>query len=349
MDEPSRSGNDDWLSVQQNYWHAWLDLTRQTFTNPAPDGRPGAGAEGLRQWWEAVAHATSPPAQEIFGRLVGMTQPYFELAERFAGRSSDESSAVLDQWLTQLDESLGKVRATVAAVAPPGAATALWELPLDAWRLTASSLLPLPDDVLHSAKREGLARARAEMKERRERFLSIPGIGYARETQEQYQHLWRLVVDYLEALQQYEFAFVRLGRRSIEHFRRRLEQNTRDAPFDSLRKLYDLWVDACEEVYVEYVSSDEYARLFGRLVNALAAVKRQSSVLLDDMLESMNLPTRREMDTVHRRVLEARRDNQAVRAELAGVKERLGNGASRTRPAARSGGKTKASKTKHHH
>lgn len=344
MDEPSSSGNDDWLTAQQNYWHAWLDLTRQTFTSVTPDGRPEVGAEGLQRWWEAVAHAAPPPAQEIFGRLVGLTQPYFEMAEQFAGRSSDESSAVLDQWLNQIEQTLGGM----PNAAPAGATMALWELPLDTWRLAASSLLPLPGDVLHSSKHEGLERARAQMKERRDRFLSIPGFGYTREAQGQYQHLGRLIGDYLEALGQYQFAFVRLGRRSIQHFRAKLDKRALDAPVDSLRKLYDLWVDACEEVYAEYASSEEYARLFARLVNALAAVKRQSSVLLDDMLESMNLPTRREMDTVHRRMHEARRDNHALRADLASIKERLGNGAERTATIAKTGRKTKTSKTKHH-
>jgi polyhydroxyalkanoate synthase subunit PhaE len=348
MDEPSSTGNDDWLTAQQDYWHAWLDLTRQTFTRASPDGQRGIGAEGLQRWWEAVAHAAAPPAQELFGRLVGLTQPYFEMAEQFAGRSGDESNAALDQWLNHMEQTSGGMSRTAATVAPAGAAMALWELPLDTWRLTASSLLPLPGDVLHSTKHDALARARAEMKERRDRFLSIPGIGYTREAQEQYRHLWRLIVEYLEALQQYEFAFVRLGRRSLEHFRRRLDQVAQDTPVDSLRKLYDLWVDACEEVYVEYASSDEYARLFGRLVNALAAVKRQSSVLLDDMLEGMNLPTRREIDTVHRRMHEARRDNHALRADVARINERVGNGRGTTVSTAKTGRKAKPSKTKHH-
>ncbi len=323
MDE--RPASSDWLTAQQKYWDAWLDLTRQSLAFAVPGEAPGPAAEGLRRWWEAVAPAVPPPTQELFGRLVDLSRPYLEMAEQFADRTSEDSGAALDQWLDGLNQTFGATERSAASTSGPDApaAAALWELPLDAWRQAVSALLPIPGDVLKSAKQADAVRVRVELKDKRDRLLSIPGIGYTRELQEQYQQLWRRVADYVEALQNYDLAFVRLGRRSIENFRKRLDAAAARAPIDSLRQLYDLWVDACEEVYVEYVLSDEYAALYGRLVNALSAVKQQSSVLLDDMLEGMNLPTRREIDTMHRRIHETRRENRTLRADLERLNERL--------------------------
>lgn len=323
MDE--RPISSDWLTAQQKYWDAWLDLTRQSLAFAVPGEAPGPAAEGLRRWWEAVAPAVPPPTQELFGRLVDLSRPYLEMAEQFADRTTEDSGAALDQWLDGLNQAFGATERSAVSTSGSDApaAAALWELPLDAWRQAVSALLPISGDVLNSAKQADPVRVRVELKDKRERLLSIPGIGYTRELQEQYQQLWRRVADYIEALQHYELAFVRLGRRSIENFRKRLDAAAARAPIDSLRQLYDLWVDACEEMYVEYVLSDEYAALYGRLINALSAVKQQSSVLLDDMLEGMNLPTRREIDTMHRRIHETRRENRTLRADLERLNERL--------------------------
>ena len=84
----------------------------------------------------------------------------------------------------------------------------------------------------------------------------------------------------------------------------------------SLREFYNIWVDACEEVYGEYAMSGEYSEMYGEMVNALMQVKRHSSLLVDEMLESMNMPTHREINTLHQRLHEMRREYRALRDEI---------------------------------
>src|SRR6185369_9435648 len=126
---------------------------------------------------------------------------------------------------------------------------------------------------------------------------------------------------YLRALTDYNFALMQVGARSTERFTKKISEQ--DAPVNSLRKIYDLWVDAFEEGYAEFAMSSEHAALFGRMVNALIAVKHQGSLLVDEALESMNMPTRREINTMHLRVHEARRANFTLRAELELIRDRL--------------------------
>ncbi len=111
---------------------------------------------------------------------------------------------------------------------------------------------------------------------------------------------------------------------SVERFEGKIKElSAAGKAVGSARELYDLWVDCCEEVYGEYVSTDEYATLHAELVNNLMQVKRHAGALIDEYLGAMNMPTRREVNTLHRRMQETRREGKAFAAELAGLKEEL--------------------------
>lgn len=82
----------------------------------------------------------------------------------------------------------------------------------------------MPGDFLQAAKAEELARASAELKDYASRFLALPTIGYTRELQEYHQRLARLNVECLEALQAYNVSFGRVAARSLETFRKAIDQ-----------------------------------------------------------------------------------------------------------------------------
>lgn len=85
---------------------------------------------------------------------------------------------------------------------------------------------------------------------------------------------------------------------------------------ESLRALYDMWVDASEEAYGEFVMSDEYQVVYGDLVNSLMRVRKDMNDLAEQHYQLMNIPTRSEIDTVQRRQQEQRRENRHLRREI---------------------------------
>ena len=60
---------------------------------------------------------------------------------------------------------------------------------------------------------------------------------------------------------------------------------------DSARAIYDNWVGCCEAVYAEEVGTPDYAELHGHLVNAQMALKQRMSIMVDENLGAMNMPT----------------------------------------------------------
>lgn len=201
---------------------------------------------------------------------------------------------------------------------------AFWELPLDTWQRTVSSMSVLPGDVLQNFKAEGLERLGQTFDDRVDRFLSTPGVGYTREWQGQLQIQSRLWLDYQKAHQHYAAAFAKIGLQCVEHLEKRLRTLVKEGnEITSARELYDLWVDCCEEGYADYVSTDEYAELHANLVNSLMALKRHSSAMIDELLGAMNMPTRREVNTLHRRLQEARRESKTLHTEFQALKEQV--------------------------
>ncbi|MEN8800367.1 MAG: class III poly(R)-hydroxyalkanoic acid synthase subunit PhaE [Thiogranum sp.] len=323
---------ESWLDAQRKYWDAWMDMTRQVggaaTASQAPDN-PWVSA--LEQWWKAVspmAGGSPPPLQDFFDKLIGMGKSYFSMAERVAGMPGNNQKAgdAVSDWLDQMRKACDAWGASLGAQQDPHMRDfmSFWDMPLDTWQRTMSSFSPFPGDFLKALHPEGADAMAGDMREHLDRFLSMPGVGYSRESQEQYQHLARLVLDYQKAMQDYAIALSKVGVKSTDRFQEKLAETTAsDGPVSSLRAFYDLWVDACEEVYGDFAMTDEYSEMYGEMVNALMAVKHHGSLLVDEMLESMNMPTHREINTLHRRHHETRRDLRALRNEVEQLRDEL--------------------------
>jgi hypothetical protein len=71
-----------------------------------------------------------------------------------------------------------------------------------------------------------------------------------------------------------------------------------DGEINSLRELYDFWIDIAEKAYHEKVMTEQYAQIFGRYINASAQRRKSWQGFIDDCQQAMNLPHRRELDAL---------------------------------------------------
>jgi polyhydroxyalkanoate synthase subunit PhaE len=342
MSDSNPFNPDAWTEAQRKYWDAWLDLSRASMDAAPSSGGQAHGAANpwsgaLDQWWKSVAPAVTPDARDFYGRMMDLGRGYFGMAEGLMRQDGgDAGTEALRSWLDQCADALRKVSTGAGAKDDPTRDfMAFWQLPMDTWQRVASSFTPLPGDMLKALRPEGAAAFGPG--EHLDRFLSLPGVGYTRESQEQYQSLSRRILEYQRAWQAYETGLAGVALASVDRFRARLDDAARrEQPITSMRELFNEWVDVCEEVYGEYAMSDDYARIYGDMVNALMAVKQEGSRLVDEMLEGLNMPTRREISTLHERFQESRREIRNLRREIEELKA-AGNGADRqSEPAATS-------------
>ncbi|MGQ0657345.1 MAG: class III poly(R)-hydroxyalkanoic acid synthase subunit PhaE [Chromatiales bacterium] len=333
-DKPSAAlWGEQWMNAQRAYWNAWTALNRVN-----PDPRTPAAAENpwsaaVDNWWKSVGGSLSGDSRIFFNRVIEQSKVFFSMAQQMSEflRAVSEGSAANIKWQEILQGQIDTMKASLS-MAPPSEWTdslrgvmAFYELPLDTWRRTMSGATTLPGDFLENVRSAVWESAGDKVHESVDKFLSVPGLGYTREGQEQIQQMARLVLDYQKAMQDYADAHGRLGAETLDRFYKKIVALTeKGGTITTLRQLYDLWVDCSEEAYGEFVMSPGFQEIYGRMVNALMRVKHQARTLVDEALGAMNMPTRREMNTVLKRQQELRREIRAVRGGDGGSPPRRG-------------------------
>lgn len=311
--------NDDWLNIQQKYWEQWTDMGRKAMGADLPKTTPWEGA--MDHWWKAMAPAAPDMSRDVVERMMDQGKMFFRMADTFTRNLSTAGGTGGDGWQS-VSHALDEMQKSFTAGFGEGDTAinkmlAFWELPYDNWQRMASSLSPMPGDLLRNMPHDPL-------KDSLNRVLSAPGLGYAREEQSQYQDLMRRTLDYQKVLQEYTAFFSHLGVKATERMRDTLvDMQQSDKAIDSARGLYDTWVGCCESVYAEEVQSAEYARIHGELVNAQMAFKQRMSIIVDESLGALNMPTRSELRTLQDRLQETRRENKALRKGLDSLEKQV--------------------------
>lgn len=309
---------DSWMKSQQNYWTAWADMAQRGMKTPEAPKNPLA--DGLNQWWQTMSPMTPPVGREVFDKLMDVSKGYFSLVERFMNGAQTQAGpeAALNGWLEGMQKMWGEwmqgggmPRSFSEIGQQFKGMTTFWDLPMDTWNRLAANVMPMPGDFTHAFHPEGGVQNQVN------RFLSIPAVGYTRESQEQFQILGQRQMDYAAATQAYQMAFGKLGMTTTQRFQQALKDRTKEGkPISSLRELYDQWVEMSEAAYAEFVMTEEYQELYGRLVNTLLALKQQMARMVDQTLEALHMPTHAEISTLQCRQQEIRRENLRLRKDM---------------------------------
>jgi polyhydroxyalkanoate synthesis regulator phasin len=152
-------------------------------------------------------------------------------------------------------------------------------------------------------------------------WLSLPAFGMMREHQEHYQKMAVAWVDYQEQLRRYNESMLKAAQRGFELFEGKLaEREQPGRQIESLRALYDLWVDAAEEGHAEVALSKEFREAYGELVNAQMRVRSQVQQEIERVSVDFGMPTRTELYSIGERLQALRRE---VRGRSAGVSDGL--------------------------
>ena len=324
---------DAWADMQRKYWDAWSELTRSMpgkKADKAPEPSANPWTESLDFWLKMMAPSMPQESRSGMEKLFELNKGYLQMGEALfkTFSATQEAGKDLGQWWDTLSQSLTKMQEQV--VAGLGASTdpwsgfaTLWGLPADTWTRLSSACSMMPGDMEKAFRDIGGAQG-AGFPPLAGGWLSTPTLGYTRESQEEVQRLGQLWLDHAQATHAYAAVLSRVVARAAELLREKLlPQMRKGETFDSLRACYDIWVDSGEEAYAELSISDEFTRTQAKLTNSLMAVKRQEQKMVDETLGALNMPTRRELDTSHRRLHQLRRQVWRMEQTLddAGVRE----------------------------
>ncbi len=164
----------------------------------------------------------------------------------------------------------------------------------------------------------------------------VPAFGLQREQLMEQQELAAAIQAAAQANARYMALIQRANAQGLERLQARLAQ--RDAaspPIESLKALYDLWVDAVEEAYAEVALSDEFRSAYGDMVNTQMRVRQLQQRQTGQWCRELGMPTRDEVSALGARLQQLRRELRerggndaaaeilALRREVATLKREL--------------------------
>lgn len=159
-----------------------------------------------------------------------------------------------------------------------------------------------------------------------EQYFNLPGIGYTREQQENMQKGMGLWKTYQKALSRYESALNAISMAANKELTQALYSYIEEEkPINSLREIYDMWIEVNEEKYGEYVITEDHSVLYGELINSLMRVKQFVNQNMDELLQLLNLPTQGTMNTVLVREKNTQRKLLELQKELKNIKRIIDN------------------------
>lgn len=164
----------------------------------------------------------------------------------------------------------------------------------------------------------------------------LAAFGYTRERQLQQQALAAAMREYLDSANKYQGLIQRANAEGFERLQAKLaELGSSNHQIESLKGLYDLWVDGAEEAYAKIALSEEFRHIYGLMVNAQSRVRELQQQQLEAYCRELGMPTRSEVSALSKRLHELRREVRAkaaaagseelmaLRAEVAALKRQL--------------------------
>jgi len=288
-------GVDDFEAWNRRYWNAWGDALRAT----QPSG--GAAMPGWNDamnWWSQFARGGLPQGDEAVSRFNAQAQGWFgqmqQLAAQFAGRPANAGD-IASAWKQALGGDGANPFAQVFANMPGSTQT------------DPSKSFEAFAPWLQSMQRDGHPWDGRS-------WLALPAFGFAREHQERWQQLAQAQVELQQQSQAYQALLGEAGQDAFARFERKLE--ARSAPgkqLESVRALFDLWIDAAEEAYADIALSPRFRDAYAALVNAQMTLRGRMQKEVEQIGSQFGMPTRTEVDSAHRKIVELEREQRRLR------------------------------------
>jgi class III poly(R)-hydroxyalkanoic acid synthase PhaE subunit len=261
----------------------------------------------MNSWWKSASPSLSGQNHDFYNKMMEQGQAYYFMGEQFSKilEGMNEVNSHSEQWQTALNDQFASMKSMFKGgnAGMPGSFT------------NSPFMMSGFDNEQFKI---------AEMTSSIDKLLSVPGFGPDREAQAQMQKGVKLLSEYQQVSGEFQEQLSKVGVEALEAMRLRiLEMGKQGKEIKSLREIYDLWVDCNEKAYAELVYTDEYSELYGRLTNALLAVKQHQGKVMDKLLAKLNIPTRQGMNTVLKRVQEMKRGQSKSAAKITALENEL--------------------------
>jgi class III poly(R)-hydroxyalkanoic acid synthase PhaE subunit len=151
-------------------------------------------------------------------------------------------------------------------------------------------------------------------------LLKLPSLGLAGSFFEPWKQLQAADAELRTIEERLRETLIDLHLQTLDELERRLA--SRKAPWPAERELFDLWVECGEVVFAKMAHSTEFAQLQGAMSNATVHRLRAQQAVLEQLSRMFDLPTRSELNSVHRQLRTLRQELESLRPSTARKKSK---------------------------
>lgn len=145
----------------------------------------------------------------------------------------------------------------------------------------------------------------------------LPALGLTRERQESLQRIQSLSQQLLQNQAQLAQIWSGIIGDALKALGERVGRKlAAGETIDSSRALYDLWVESAEEAYARTAFNPTYAKAQAELANTVAKLRIEQRAAIESVAKIYDLPTREELNTIHRRLRDLKAELRRVNAKL---------------------------------
>ena len=312
----------DIMKMQKQYMDALMAFmpAQSSASSNNPFNQSSPWIDAVDSWWNSVKPGLDYSKGNLYEKIVGQCRNYYFLSDQFSKlmEGMDQNKNSHDEFISFINDNFKQMESAFLENKQLFNWTSLVdsiEQPFEMAKSAFSNASLFSGDIMHDLS--------PEMKKMRDRFLTIPGLGYSRETQEKMQEAIRLWAVYQDNYQEYQTTMSGLNHEAMDLMRKKiLKMHESGEEVTSMRQIYHLWVDVNEKVYGEYVLTKEYAEMNGRLVNSLMAFKKQSHEITEDILTTMNLPTSKSIKSLEKRQHDLRQQVRKLEQQIKELKSK---------------------------
>ena len=349
-DNKQKTDELNWAEFQKNYFDALKffnspnPFTKSSnpfaSTNPFSSGNPFANGSpffasnpqanpftnnAMEQWWKSMNMDASQNTENsnVFEKLVEQSRFYQFMTEQFSNlfeglsnvKGNDED---INDFINNKFKNLQELFSNAPENMNWSGFIDPFEKPFQTMKDSASNNMFNFASMFESVQ--------PEMQKMRNQFLSIPQVGQNREIQEKLHKLVKLAAIYQDYENEKQVEMARLTQDALELMRKEILRMSKEGEnFTSMRQVYDLWIESNEKVYTEFVYSEKYSELNGKVVNSQMAFMKLSHEVNEDVLTAMNMPTTKALNELERRHYELRKKVKALENELNSLKQKPTN------------------------
>ncbi|MEG3639357.1 class III poly(R)-hydroxyalkanoic acid synthase subunit PhaE [Magnetococcus sp. PR-3] len=318
-----------WNEMQKQSWDTWSKTAWDMMAQGAPQqGAPNPMSfwqESMKPWMSMGGGESMSQMPWVTSALGGQSDAFMKFSEQIMKAFSTNSTGdALSDWNKQVDEAINNLKKMFDPKSLMGeheSLTAFWGMPMDTFRRVFSSMGATPGDWLTGLKGDEVNSHQEAVRTQMEKFLSVPALGYTRESQEQHQEGVLYWLDFQQALHNYLSLMSTVGTKSLDELRNIMMDEPEKLNVDSLKGLYDLWVHCAEEAYGDITASDEHAVVNANLINTMMKLKHHQQQLSGEMFKAMNLPDRQEMERAHKGVQQLKRKSYDLADQIADLQK----------------------------